>query len=816
MGPHIRDPTPGSLVFRQGYDYTSYSSYWDHREDYRFDHRRDFTQYDDNRFDVEHTGRSEEVSLYAPGNLSDSKTSGLSSSSYELSQYMNAAEISDLLPESLAEPEFVPEALAPLKFSLPHGLVSFGPAGQLIRVSPSLGSNRDRALVEVHSLEVILGDTREQQELRHFPGPLSREDLHKVDVMSFALQRAEACLHDETLPDAASAALLWNLLVLLCRQNGRIVGSDIADLLTRDSHPLGDQGPSLIDLSDRPSPEREPLDTTDLLTGNAASCAPESEQEALQSYTRLLLAGRKKEALESAMKSGLWGHALFLASKMGSRSYSTVLNRFTGCLAPSDPLQTLFQLLSGRIPVVATSCGSDRWGDWKPHLAVMLSNETTDISTHHKAIVTMGDTLASRGMLHAAHICYITARTPFGAYMSRSERLVLLGSSHSLPFLQFTHNMAIQCTEVFEYSQQLGQPTFIIPSFQVYKFLYACRLLDSGLTSQAFHYCEVVGKALLSEAEPCMVLLGELIKLTDKLKHSEAQLADTAADGTFQDPEWLLHLRCKQQGIQMVSNVHPDTCQPPEEGAVASEENFMSSELNQYDLCSSGVNGIHTQGSYLSNSHHEGAAEQQCLQVSAPQVPEVALNQPFIPGYSHPIMPAGANHEMFDTKSLSKAAGQDPGFQDFHIGSYYQMTDMGLYSTAHLTEGQGLDLPPGQDVMNATVSGTISEADDLTSRGQDLATKEEQSSTRSVKSSKLGWFSSWFQSKPKDSQQELSDSTPPSSPEKEAFPSPPHHAPIGMIPPKSSPAGINPFSRKAGQQLSPLVHPAHGSLAQGP
>lgn len=47
-----------------------------------------------------------------------------------------------------------------------------------------------------------------------------RSDLHKVDVITFALQRAEACLKDDTLPDAASAALLWKLLVLLCRQNG--------------------------------------------------------------------------------------------------------------------------------------------------------------------------------------------------------------------------------------------------------------------------------------------------------------------------------------------------------------------------------------------------------------------------------------------------------------------------------------------------------------------------------------------------------------------------------------------------------------------
>ena len=41
-----------------------------------------------------------------------------------------------------------------------------------------------------------------------------------------------------------------------------------------------------------------------------------------------LLFGHKREGLEYAMKHGLWGHALFLASKMDERSYSTVMLRY--------------------------------------------------------------------------------------------------------------------------------------------------------------------------------------------------------------------------------------------------------------------------------------------------------------------------------------------------------------------------------------------------------------------------------------------------------------------------------------------------------
>lgn len=48
----------------------------------------------------------------------------------------------------------VPKATAPPKYSLPRALVSFGPAVQLIRVSPGLAMQGDPGKVELHSLEV--------------------------------------------------------------------------------------------------------------------------------------------------------------------------------------------------------------------------------------------------------------------------------------------------------------------------------------------------------------------------------------------------------------------------------------------------------------------------------------------------------------------------------------------------------------------------------------------------------------------------------------------------------------------------------------
>lgn len=50
--------------------------------------------------------------------------------------------------------EHVHQMPAPLKYSVPHGVVSFGPAGQLIRVTPGFSARDNTSKLEIHSLEV--------------------------------------------------------------------------------------------------------------------------------------------------------------------------------------------------------------------------------------------------------------------------------------------------------------------------------------------------------------------------------------------------------------------------------------------------------------------------------------------------------------------------------------------------------------------------------------------------------------------------------------------------------------------------------------
>ena len=73
-------------------------------------------------------------------------------------------------------------------------------------------------------------------------------------------------------------------------------------------------------------------------------------------FRSYLLLGNKVEGLEYAMKEGPWGHALFLASKMDQGTYAEVMTRFTNGLAINDPLQTLYQLMTARMPSAMKQC----------------------------------------------------------------------------------------------------------------------------------------------------------------------------------------------------------------------------------------------------------------------------------------------------------------------------------------------------------------------------------------------------------------------------------------------------------------------------
>ncbi|XP_069603571.1 protein transport protein Sec16A isoform X7 [Ranitomeya imitator] len=441
-------------------------------------------------------------------------------------------------------------SLTPEKFGSPHVCARFGSGGHLIKVLPNLPSDGQPTLVEIHNMEIIMQNSPEQEHMRAFPGPLVKDETHKVDVINFAQNKAKDCSQNENLLDQESARLLWDFIVLMCRQNGTVVGTDIAELLLQDHKTVWLPGKSpneanLIDFTNEPLEQQEESGASQLsfLTDTFPDSGVVLEKET-ERFRELLLFGRKKDALESAMKHGLWGHALLLASKMDSRTHARVMTRFANSLPINDPLQTVYQLLSGRMPAAATCCGDEKWGDWRPHLAMVLSNVTNNVDVPTRTIVTMGDTLASRGLLEAAHFCYLMAQVGFGVFTKKTTKLVLIGTNHSLPFAKFASNEAIQRTEAYEYAQSLGAQTISLPNFQVFKFIYACRLAEYGLSAQAFHYCEVISKTITKHPSYySSVLVGQLLEVSSHLRFFDPQLKEKPEQELFVEPPWLLRLR---------------------------------------------------------------------------------------------------------------------------------------------------------------------------------------------------------------------------------------------------------------------------------
>eukprot|EP00095_Tigriopus_kingsejongensis_P000182 snap_masked-scaffold487_size158652-processed-gene-0.14 protein:Tk00182 transcript:snap_masked-scaffold487_size158652-processed-gene-0.14-mRNA-1 annotation:"hypothetical protein Phum_PHUM296360" len=446
--------------------------------------------------------------------------------------------------------------ITPAKFSSPHVKASFGVLGLMAKVTAKNPLDGQNAVVEIHSVQALLKHCDQSKELAQFPGPLVPGTTHKGEVIQFCQAKIQAASSKEVdIVDKASYILLWDLLILLLRQKNAIDGSDIAELLLKGRNvqtPYAENGGEEANglPHSLPSSASE-MDVVHHDRTLILNSAPEKSEKVTMKFRDYLLFGHKKEGLEYAMKHGLWGHALFLASKMDERSYSNVMLRFANGLAVNDPLQTLYQLMSGRQPIAVKECADSHWGDWRPHLAMILSNPSGKEGLDRRSIVTLGDTLMDKGFLYAAHFCYLMANLDFGPYTNSNAKLVLIGSDRTLSLPAFATNEALQCTEIFEYVQKLSNPEYVMNSLQYFKFTYTIRLLDAGIASSALYYCEQIAKALTKNPQSIIgdilqpqEFLEQVLELSERLKYLDPMY--TTNEGEIKDmgdPEWLTKLK---------------------------------------------------------------------------------------------------------------------------------------------------------------------------------------------------------------------------------------------------------------------------------
>nr|XP_050850810.1 uncharacterized protein LOC127064191 isoform X2 [Vespula vulgaris] len=441
--------------------------------------------------------------------------------------------------------------LTPTKYSTCHVYGSFS-IGSLIHVQPSYPADGERAKVDILRLDNLFLHDPVARDLRAYPGPLIKGVTHKKTIIKYCENKIKKATANDDMIDRSSYILLYELMIMLIQQNGNVVGVDIAALLLRnkDAYPYDVNKQKFQDTGRRESVMSQRSGIS--VNGNnqdipvtAEKVESTKQQKTVEQMTdefrNTLLYGLVQEALEYAMTEGLWGHALFLASKLDKRTYASVMTRFANSLLPSDPLQTLYQLHSGRIPAIVTCVSDPRWDDWRPHLAMIISNTSTNPEINRRSITTLGDTLFARGDIYAAHFCYILAQVDFSAYGINTAKLVLIGSNHHKPYSEFMTTEAVMLTEIYEYARNLSEPGFTSVDLQTFKFDLAVKMVDYGLIEKALLYIEQIAVNIFNEPSKYKKsFIMAVYVLGDKIKYHDPVCKDSTEDAT--NLTWLNNL----------------------------------------------------------------------------------------------------------------------------------------------------------------------------------------------------------------------------------------------------------------------------------
>ncbi|KRY61259.1 Protein transport protein Sec16A [Trichinella britovi] len=431
----------------------------------------------------------------------------------------------------------------PYLYSQAHAIARFGSGGNLIIHTSGKNSKALSTSIEIRSTWALLADSSgdsavETTQIREFPGPLDSQCTLKETVLQYCQKQLELFKGGSKFRDHSSLVLFFQMMMLLIRQNGVVSGVDLAELLLGEWDPLaGDDEDDNDQHCDVEYKSNSSTNSTDSETENGFVIARRADavkgrrvleprrrhhvgaqtaNRAEKEFVRLLLRGSKKEALELAMGSQLWGHALFLAMKMGPRFHSTVMTRFANSVPLDSPLQTLYQMLSGGIPYASTR-PMDSVNEWRAHLAMILANLTQDpadfesLQRQMYGVLSMGDSLVNNGQTFAGQFCFICCQLLVGwdAFEGNAERgplITLIGADRdgrqSDETVFVTQKYLF--TELVEYALALHwmnvkKATFWIRSLQKYKLQYALHLAELGFREEVLNYCKVLYKTMAYE-----------------------------------------------------------------------------------------------------------------------------------------------------------------------------------------------------------------------------------------------------------------------------------------------------------------------------
>jgi hypothetical protein len=479
--------------------------------------------------------------------------------------------------------------MTPKKFQCPHGLVKLA-NGLMITIDTQ--NYDDNYAVKIMNMPIV---DHTRRLLQSYPGPLIRGVSHKKTVIEFCEDKLKHVNLSVDVAYRASYALLWSYLILMLRQNGTYTEADISELLMKNSNDFrrsyetsvsesknvnsknidddnvdDDDDNNNTDVSDSEENVSSERNSNTISQSQATeSRSALTEKNVLDKFKDYLLYGNINDALDFATDNNLWGHALFLASKVDRRQHANVMLKFANKLPYNDPLQTLYQIMSGRMPSCVSNL-DDKFGDWRPHLAMIISNCTDKPELVKRSIMALGDSLASRGDIYGSQFCYLLMDPQFTDYSDTTMsngKIALLGTNVNKSFKEFASNESIILTEVYEYARSLSSENYFIASLQKYKYLLANNILDYGMQLKSLLYLEQISKNIVAQPDVFDgAFMMKVYALADRLKFYDPVMMKSYEDNfnnneTTDDPKWLSDLSQVTQsysGISLQQNVYPD------------------------------------------------------------------------------------------------------------------------------------------------------------------------------------------------------------------------------------------------------------------
>ncbi|CAN6476889.1 unnamed protein product [Victoria cruziana] len=416
-----------------------------------------------------------------------------------------------------------------------HPLVTFGFGGRIVVMKVNDPFSRNSALenqdpaggmISVHNLMEIVKDKSGDGSCRDtacdyfhtlcqqsFPGPLVGGNVANKDVHKWLDERIATC--ESSTVDyrrGESLRLLFSLLKISCQHYGKLRSPFGVEAALQEN-----DGPESAVTKLFASARKNGTQLTEY--GACTQCLqampsePQMRSTAIE-MQKLLVAGRRLEALRCAQEGQLWGPALVLAGKLGEKFYvDTVKQMAHRQFMFGSPLRTLCLLIAGQLADVFSSestsprqsgavgvsqatvqtSASNMLDDWEENLAIVIANRTKD---DELMIIHLGDCLwRETGEASGAHACYLIAETNFEAY-SDTTRLCLVGADHWNSPRTYASPGAIQRTELYEYAKVLGNSQFVLQPFQPYKVVYAHMLAEVGKVSESLRYCQAILKVL--------------------------------------------------------------------------------------------------------------------------------------------------------------------------------------------------------------------------------------------------------------------------------------------------------------------------------